>query len=139
MILATLLIIEKLFGVGLVLSGNFGEVKWYKSVVLPIGLCLAIAILWQGDNWLRWLVAAALVLSGGLAVFVGGRMLFLLAGMTPPEATGFFFQVLGLPIGLVVSVGLFHVAAGLSLLFSPRMRAFFRYQRERTRVRIESI
>ena len=139
LILATLIILEKLAGVGLALSGGLTEVKWFKSVVQPIGFALAVAFLWQGDVWLRWLVGAACVFSGGLLAFVSGRVLVKLAGVTPPEATGFFLQVAGYPIGLVGIFGLLYVVAGLLFLFSPSMRAFFRYQRERRRVWIESV
>jgi hypothetical protein len=138
LVLATLIVLEKLAGVGLTLSGGLAEVRWLKSVAQPLGFAIAVAFLWQGDVWLRWLVGVACVLSGGLLAFVSGRVLVKLAGVTPPEATGYFMQVAGYPIGLVGAFGLLYVLAGLLFLFSPGMRAFFRYQREGPRVWIES-
>lgn len=137
--LATLIVLEKLVGVGLTLFGGLAEVRWLKSVAQPVAFAFAVAYLWQGDVWLRWLVGVACVFSGGLLAFVSGRVLVKLAGVTPPEATGFFMQAAGYPIGLIGVVGLLYVAAGLLFLFSPSLRAFFRHQREGPRVWIESV
>lgn len=130
LILATLLILEKLYVVGLMLSGGLADVQWFRSVAQRVGFAAAIAFLWTGDVWLRWLVGVGCVLIGGLLAFVSGRILFQLAGETPPEATRVFMLVAGYPVGLVGLLGLLHVLAGLLFLFSPSMRAFFRHQRE---------
>lgn len=139
LILATLIILEKLASVGFAFAGGWAEVRWLKSVVQPIGFAVAVAFLWQGDVWLRWLVGVACVLSGGLLAFVSGRVLVKLSEATPPETTGFFMQVAGYPIGVIAGVGLLYVLAGLLFLFAPSLRAFFRYQREEPRVWIESV
>lgn len=139
LVLATLLILEKLAGVAFTLSGGLGEVRWFKSVAQPVGCALAVACLWQGDVWLRWLVGIACVFCGGLQTFVSGLLLVKLAGVTPPDATWFFMQAIGYPIGLIGVIGLLYVIVGLLFLLSPSMRAFFRYQREGPRVWIESV
>ena len=130
LVLATLIILEKLAGLAITLTAGLAEINWLRSVLQPVAFALAVAFLWQGDTWLRWLVGAACLLSGGLLAFICGRVLLKLAGETPPAATEVFMQVVGYPIGLVGVYGLLYVLAGLLFLFSPSLRAFFRYQRE---------
>jgi hypothetical protein len=130
LVLASLIILDKLAAVGFALAGGMANVHWLKSVVAPIGFALAVAFLWQGENWLRWLVGVACILSGGALAFVSGRLLIRFAGVTPPDATGFFMQIAGYPLGIVGLIGLFYLIAGLLFLFSPSLQAFFRYQRE---------
>lgn len=113
------------------MSHGLAGVNWWKSVAVPLLFAGAVAFLWQGDNWLRWLVGAACILSGGVKLFVSSRVLILLAEVTPPEATGFFMQVAGYPLGLIGLIGLLELLAGLAFLVLPNVRAFFRYQRER--------
>jgi hypothetical protein len=137
---AALLIAEQLVVVGLAVSGHgVAEFEWWKSVAQPLLFAMAVAILWQGENWLRWLVGVACLLAGGLKLFVAGRVLIRLAEVTPPEMTGFFMQAAGFPLGIVGFIGLLELLAGLAFLALPSVRAFFRYQRARgSRAYIES-
>jgi hypothetical protein len=135
-----MLIAERVLGVGLVLSHGLAEVQWWKSVARPLLFAWAVAYLWRGDNWLRWLVGVACTLVGGLELFASGYLLIRLAGVTPPEATGFFMQAAGYPLGAVALIGLWELLAGLAFLALPSVRAFFRYQREqRSKVYVESV
>jgi hypothetical protein len=136
LILAGFIILDKLAGVGLVLAGGLPDVKWLRSAALPVGFALAVACLWQGDIWLRWLVGVACIVSGGFLAFISGQVLLRLAAVTAPEAAGFFMRVAGYPIGLVGLFGLIYVLVGLLFLFSPSMRAFFKYQRQRQESRL---
>jgi hypothetical protein len=138
-VLATLITLEKLASIGLALSNGFGEVTWWKSVGQPAGFALAVGLLWYGDVWLRWLVGFGCLLTGGLPLFVTGRLLFRLAEVTPPDATEFFMQVVLYPVALAMSVSLFYVLAGLLFLFSTSMRAFFAYQCSRAQGRSEAL
>ncbi len=137
LVLATLLILENLATIGIALSGDLTKIHWLKALGQPIGLSLAIAFLWQGDQWLQWLVGLGYILAGGLMAFATGRLLFKLAEVTPPEGAGFFMQVIGLPIGLIFVLGILHLLAGLCILFLPSLRAFFRYQRTGPQMLIE--
>ena len=138
LVLATLIILEKLAGVVLALIVADGAIDWRKSILQPLGTALAVGFLWQGDVWLRWLVGIALVLWGGLMTFVSAHVLILLAKRTPPDDAGFYMRWVGYPIGIFALFGLFYLTAGLLFLISPSMRAFFRYQREGPRVMIVS-
>jgi hypothetical protein len=146
LILATLTILDKLAGVGVAFIPFLAEGKWSRSdaqaagfaLAFAAGFALAVVYLWQGHIWLRWLVGGACLLAGGLATFVSGLVLMSFAGRTPPDATGLLIQVARNLAGILGLFGLLYVVAGLLFLFSPSMRAFYRYQRERPRAWIES-
>ncbi len=128
---AVLLIAEELITVGFALSHGLAEVKWWQSVARPLLFSLGVFFLWEGDDWLRWLVSVACLVTGGVAVVVAARVLFKLAEVTPPGEAGFLFRFAGVPIGIVAVVGLSRLLAGLAFLLSPSVRAFFRHQRVR--------
>jgi hypothetical protein len=130
LVLAAVIVLDEVAGAGLTVSGGVAELNWFRSVAQPLGFAIAVACLWYGDNWLRWLVGAACVLSGASLIFLCTWMLIQFAGVTPPKATGLLMQLAGYPPAIVGLIGLFYLAAGLLFLFSPAMRAFFRYQRE---------
>ena len=97
---------------GITLYGGLAEIKWLKSVAQPLCFAFAVAFLWQGDVWMRWLVGTMCIFSGGLLAFVCARVLIKLAGVTPPQMTGFFIHVVAYPVGIVGEFGLFYVLAG---------------------------
>lgn len=130
LILASLLILEKLAGIGFAVSSGLNELNWLKSVIGPLGFAVAVAFLWQGDVWLRWLVGLVCLLTGAPLMLVSGRAVMELANATPPEATGISMRLAGLPFGLLPLYGGFFVVAGLLFLFSPSLRAFLRYQQK---------
>jgi hypothetical protein len=136
--LATLLILEKLAGVGFVFSGDWGQIKWFGSVVKPLLIAAGIAFLWTGENWSRWLLSTAYILSGGFGLYLTGRIWFALSDRTPPDDRAFLIDIFGLPMGIVAAFATFHLVAGLAFLTLPSLRAFFRYQRT-PRVWIESV
>jgi hypothetical protein len=68
LILATLIVLEKLAGIGFALFEGLGNVNWFRSVVTPIGVLCAIVGLWQGDEWLRRLVGGMFLLIGASQV-----------------------------------------------------------------------
>ena len=70
-------------------------------------------------------------MQGGLIALMSGRVLFRAAEVTLPESSDFFKQLLVYPMVVIALWGLAFLAAGLAFLFSPSMRAFFRYQRGR--------
>jgi hypothetical protein len=130
LVLASLIILEKLIGTGLVLSGNWAEIKWWPSVGRPLVLVFMVLILWQGDTFYRWLVGLTCILSGLPLAVIAGRVIVATAEVTPPEATGFFMQIVGYPMGFLGLIGLCYMIVGLLFLVSPSLRAFFRHQRE---------
>lgn len=138
LMLASIIITSKLAGIGLTLSRGLTELNWNKSIAQPLAFAGAVACLWWGSIFTRWLVGLSCLLSGGLQVLVAVRLLVKLAERTPLEATGFFLQVAVFPIGVFGLFGLLYCLAGLLFLFSPSMRAFFQYQQEGIKVWIES-
>jgi hypothetical protein len=133
LLLAGFIVLEKLTGVALALSGGLAEVNWIRSVAQPLALALAVVFLWNGDEWLRRLVGVACVLTGGMSAYVSVRVLIKLARVTPPKATAFLMDLAGYPLGMMALFGVLYLTAGLLFLFSPSMGAFFRYRRERGR------
>ena len=130
LILASLIVIEKLFGVGLTLAGDWDKIKWLRSVVGPICFCVGLTALWDGEYRFRWFMGGSIALIGSLQIFVIARILLKLSDLVTQDTLDLFMRVAGYPLGLVMAVGLFYLVAGLLLLFSPSIRAFFRYQRE---------
>lgn len=127
--LAGVLILQELANVGLGLLGEPGEISWLKSVVQPLALSATVAWLWSGHTWLKWIVGLGYVLSGGRVVIGCGKAIVLLAWMTPPDDPHLFW-VIALPLALVGGVGVLNLTAGLLLLCSPALNAFFKHQRE---------
>ena len=70
LVIATLIVAIKLIGVALAFSRGWEEVQWWKSVIQPLGFALGIVCLWQGENWLRWIVSLALIVIGSAQLFV---------------------------------------------------------------------
>ena len=137
LVLATTIILHKLLDVGFAFTGGLATVNWMRGVLQPAVIAISVAYIWEGENWLRCLLGAAFVLHGAVQLWLGGRVLIAFAEKTPPKAAGYFWQVIGIPFGIIALIGLFYVMAGLLFLFSPSMRAFFKYQRERPLVRFE--
>jgi hypothetical protein len=130
LVLATIIILDELIKVGFALSGGLADVKWLESVARPLAFVVAVALLWNGENWLRWLVGVACVVYGGGLALVSSHLLIKFGGITPPNATGNFMHVIGYPLVIVGFLAVFYLGAGLAFLLSPSLRAFFRYQRE---------
>jgi len=128
-VVGSLLILEKLVGVGLALSGGFANVNWLKSVIQPIGFSFAIAFLWHGDVWGRWLVGLACVIVGGTQAYSVGRVIVALKEIAPPDANDSPLRPLASVLGLAAAIALLHIVAGLIILISPSIRAFLRHQK----------
>ena len=131
LILATLFTIAQVAGVILALTKGGGEIRWFKSVLLPLAQIVSFAFMWQGDIWLRRLVEIWQMMSGALEVYVGAKIYMTLRGVTPPENPQLLNETFGFPLAMLVAFGFFWVLAGVFLLFSPSLSAFFSYQRDR--------
>lgn len=127
--LVVLIALDKLSGVGLVLSDGLEQVKWWRSVILPLCPLLGLVLLRDGDRWLRWLMGAVLIAAGGLKLFAVGRVMFVLAEVGTPETNDFLLRVFGLPVGVLVAKEVLYMLAGVAILALPSLRAYFEYRR----------
>jgi hypothetical protein len=134
--LATLIILPQLVDVAYALSGDLAEVNWLRSVAMPLGFVMAVMFLWHGDVWLQWVPGVCCTVYGAVLWLVSFSVMVKRAGVNPPKAdealeqfTPYTFDIIfSLGLGML---GLLYLMAGLLFLFSPSMRAFFEYQRDR--------
>jgi Domain of unknown function (DUF4375) len=120
----------EVLGVVLGLARGLEQVNWWKAVIVPLCYLVVLFCLWRGESWARWLVSIGCLLSGGTRLLVVGSLAVELARFTPPEAVGFFVQVVVRTLGLLALQGLVEFVAGLVYLLSPSVRAFLKHQRE---------
>jgi hypothetical protein len=137
--LATLIMLDKLLGLGLTISGGVAEVNWFKVLLQPVGFAIILAFVWYGDRSMRLLLGWVSLLIGGLQVFTCVRIFTKLALRTPPKAAGFLMQFAGYSLGIVAAIGLFYFVAGLSFLASPSLKAFCHYRLVCSRVRVVNL
>jgi len=102
----------------------FANVAWFRQVILPLIRAAAIVWLWQGERFLVWLVAGAAVVSGLGDLSGGAFVLIPLLQVGGPAAAGALPQIFGVGLFYVVW-GLLKITAGLLLLLSPSLKAFF--------------
>lgn len=130
--LATLLIAWQLFNVGFhLLRGWSGEadIRWFRSVVLPLIFVNMVVALRTGDRLHRWTVAVWMWISGALPVYAAVMMTVRLLEQTPAGEAGFFLEILGLPLGILASIGLAEIALGCAVLWLPSLTAYFEERR----------
>src|SRR5262245_22146862 len=125
-----MIVADQIVGMILALTRGFEWAQSWRTVAQPLCLALGVALLWHGENWLRWLVAIACIISGGAKIVVSGYLAYRFLAVTPKDQLGFFVDIVGWRL-LVVSVGgLLYVTAGLAFLLAPSLRAFFARQRQ---------
>ena len=127
---ATGMVVLKLLSLASAFSNGFGEVKWIKSVLTPIGLLAALYVCSTGDQFFRWLLGIAMTFTGLAMSYVCIRIMVVTAKITKPEQSEFFFQIIGIPVGFLLLFALFDLAMGLSLLLSPSVKAYLIMKRE---------
>jgi hypothetical protein len=133
--LATLIILPKLVEVAEALCDDLAEVNWLTSVAIPLVFVMAVVFMWQGQVWLQWVLGVCCAVYGAVLWLVSLIVLVKL-GVHPPEETEASEQFTRYTIDIMLSIGhgmsgLLHMMAGFVFLFSPSMRAFFQYQRQR--------
>jgi hypothetical protein len=127
--LVVLIAVDKLSGVGLVLSDGLDQVKWWRGVILPLCPLLGMVFLRDGDRWLRWLRGFVLIAAGGLKLFAVGRLMYMLSEVSTPETNDFLLRVFGLPVGVLVAKEALYMLAGVAILALPSLRAYFEHRR----------
>lgn len=130
LILAGLIVLEKLAGIGFALSDGLGQVNWFKSVVTPLGVLCAVIALWYGELLMQRLVGGMYILIGASQLYLAIRSLQQLQPKLTPDNAEFLIATLGTAFYIIAAFAVVYLLLGLLFLFSPSMSAFFRYQRE---------
>lgn len=123
-VIAAVLLLDSLSPLLLQFWLGFANVAWFRQVILPLIRAAAIVWLWQGERFLVWLVAGAAVVSGLGDLSGGAFVLIPLLQVGGPAAAGALPQIFGVGLFYVVW-GLLKITAGLLLLLSPSLKAFF--------------
>jgi hypothetical protein len=122
------LVFMHLASIGYSFSEGLANVRWFKSVVTPLGMICAVIGLWQGDEWLRRLLGAGLLLMGGSQIYLALR--HVLAVRQKMESGDEILKIVETAFWGIAIFGALYACMGLVLLWSPNLRAFLRYQRE---------
>src|SRR5688500_3181005 len=122
------LVFMHLPSIGYSFSEGLANVRWFKSVVTPLGMICAVIGVWQGDEWLRRLLGAGLLLLGGSQIYLAVR--HILAVRQKMEAGDQILRILETAFWGIAFFGVCYACMGLVLLLSPSLRAFLSHQRE---------
>jgi len=131
LILATLIVLDRVSAIMLALTGDAAHFRILTSVLLPAVIIFWVASLWQGDTQRRHVPAFILLLYGGGNLFNYGRVILGTALAERPADVGLFLQVSLRPLGFPVLHASCYIVAGLALLLSPSLYAFFDHQSQR--------
>jgi hypothetical protein len=91
--LATLIVVDRVSSVVLALLRGTETLNVWQSVFLPMFVVFGVVSLWQGEKWLRQLVAAWALIHGGAIFILIGAVMYRMAAVTPPEQSGFFLSI----------------------------------------------
>ena len=131
LILATLIVLDRASAIMLALTGDAAHFRLLTSVLLPAVIIFWVASLWQGDTQRRHVPAFILLLYGGGNLFNFGRVIPGTALAERPADVGLFLQVSLRLLGFPVLHASCYIVAGLALLLSPSLYAFFDHQSQR--------
>jgi len=130
LILATLIVGDRLASIVLALIGDTEKLNLWRSILLPALISGGVVSLWQGDTRLRWLMAAWSLMHGGANLLIFAFVMYRMAAVTPPEQTSYFLNVSAMLFGLPLLHAGFFIFTGLALLFSPSLNSFFDHQKD---------
>lgn len=120
LIIAGALVVERVCNVVLIFAAEDATIgSGFRSAVRHIGIIIALACVWYGQMWMRWLLAAALASHGAVLIAVLGVVLYPLAQVTSPERAGAAAYSWALISSIPTAYAALHVTAGLMLVFSP--------------------
>ena len=130
LILVTLSVVERLSSIVLTLIGDTDNLSLSRSVLLPAVVILGFVWLWQGETWLRRMLAAWSLIHGGTNLLILGFVMYRLAAATPPGQAGFFLNMSAMLFGFPLLHASFHIFTGLALLLSRSIKSFCDHQQE---------
>jgi hypothetical protein len=127
LVLATLIVLDR----GSVIVRAFTGAAPFRlldSLLLPAVIIFIVVSLWQGDTQRRHFRALILLLYGGGNLFNCGRVILGTAVAERPADVGLFLQLSLRLMGFPVLHASCYIFAGLALLLSPSLYAFFDHQ-----------
>lgn len=127
--LAGLVAAEQLAGAALAIAQGLAAAAWFRALVQPCCLLVAVAYLGFGENWVRWFVALACALTGLVRLWQVTLFWHGLGESAPPEHRDVLFRVQGVPLGVALAIGIFYLLVCVCLLLSPGLKAFFAFRR----------
>ena len=130
LILATLIIVDRLLAIVLGLTGDPEHFDLWRSVLLPAWVIVCVTALWYGDAWWRWLLVIWSLGQGGTNLLLLIVVMVRMAAITPPEQTGFFLTMSAKLLVFPLLHASFYLFVGLALIFSRSLKTFFNYQRK---------
>lgn len=130
LILATAIVVDRSWCIVIALVGGAENLNFWRSVLLPALMIYHVVLLWQGENWVRWVTAVWSLLQGGIYLLIVGTSMYRLAVITPSEHAGVFLKFSAVFFGVLLLHAIPYVFAGLALLLSPSLKAFFAHQQK---------
>ena len=130
LILATLIVVDRLSSIVLAFIGDTENLSLWRSVLSPGLVILGVVSLWQGETWLRWLMAAWSLMHGGTNLLILAVIMYRMAAVTPPEQTGFFLNMSAMLFWFPLLHASFYISTGLALLLSRSLNSFFDHQQK---------
>lgn len=130
LILATLIVIDRLSSIALALLGDTENLNLLRAVFLPAMVTVGFVSLWKGETWLRTFVAAWSLLQGGRIFGMSAVAIYGMNAVTPPDQRGFMLKMSLTLFCFPLLYASFLIFTGLALLFSRSLRAFFDHQKE---------
>ena len=117
---AGLIVIHNLSYVVFALLVGPGNQGWFSSIALPAGFAVCVAMMWRGNNVLRWTIAGACILFGALHLYAcfGKVRDDVISGALPQSDPVMSIVFEGLP-------GALYLVAAWLFLRSRAMLAFF--------------
>lgn len=129
LVVAALAVTERLCVLVILLEGKMQSMRWgVPYLLLLLFTPVVLALLWQGEKWIRWCVSLAFIIHGAIRA-VSVVLLSIGVYRLPPE---FFVRFKWFSLPVEAMVGVFYFGAGLAFMLLPSLVAFFSHQRART-------
>ncbi len=126
-VVATVLILDVLSPLYFRLSQGFADVAWFGEVIRPLIYVALIARLWRGETLLVQLIGWTCLAAGLQSTWAGFMILRTIVAIGRLDVAEFVLRLAMPCLPLLVS-GIVELIAGLLLLISPSLKAFFKAQ-----------
>jgi lysylphosphatidylglycerol synthetase-like protein (DUF2156 family) len=132
LLIATLVVVDKLAGIGLALSHGLNDVRWLRSVLFPLCFVLGFIPLYAGDEFLRKFMGWAFLANGAFVVVTAVRVYLEASERLQGSDMEALLEVFGSIAAISLLWALLYLITGAALLWLPSIRAYLAYQRQRS-------